>query len=171
VLLFQCLTGRLPFAGEEIGDVLVAICSDPVPRQSQIVPELGPEVDAFCAPLKNGIPDHGQHYRSCWVGGSETDAYEQLCESDQAVVRLDVNSGSYANQFRIWCQDAMTWRGTDNMFNYDSDVFGGSQRADKDAQLTCQQGTVSQGYSVQGINADQAEYLGSISSPPLCLTP
>src|SRR5262245_44611774 len=45
VIIFQCLTGRLPFVGEELGDVLMAICSDPVPAPSQVVPEFGPLVD------------------------------------------------------------------------------------------------------------------------------
>src|SRR5262249_38052746 len=47
--IFQCLTGRAPFAGEDLGDVFVAICSDDIPLPSQFVPELGPEVDRFIA--------------------------------------------------------------------------------------------------------------------------
>ncbi len=47
MILFQCMTGRVPFAGEELGDVLVAICTDDIPLASQLSPELGPEVDRF----------------------------------------------------------------------------------------------------------------------------
>jgi eukaryotic-like serine/threonine-protein kinase len=62
VILFQCLTGRLPFAGNELGDVLVAICSDPIPLASQIVPGLGPEVDRF---LTHALTrDPGQRFQS-----------------------------------------------------------------------------------------------------------
>ncbi len=58
VILFQCLTGRVPFAGEELGDVLVAICSDKIPLASQFVPELGPEVDGFLGRALTRNPEH-----------------------------------------------------------------------------------------------------------------
>ncbi|WP_437677035.1 serine/threonine-protein kinase [Sorangium sp. So ce131] len=58
VILFQCLTGRVPFAGEELGDVLVAICSDEIPLPSQLVPELGPGVDGFLGRALARRPDH-----------------------------------------------------------------------------------------------------------------
>src|SRR5262249_38929111 len=45
VIIFQCLTGRLPFVRDELGDVLMAICSAPIPAPSQVAPELGPLVD------------------------------------------------------------------------------------------------------------------------------
>src|SRR5580704_8971012 len=47
VIAFRCLTGELPFPGDEIGDVLVGICAEPVPLASGATPGLGPEVDAF----------------------------------------------------------------------------------------------------------------------------
>jgi serine/threonine protein kinase len=49
VVVYQCLTGQLPFGGEEIVDLLVAICRDPIPIPSKIEPSLGPEVDRFLA--------------------------------------------------------------------------------------------------------------------------
>src|SRR5262249_45658929 len=49
VILYRCLTGRLPFPGPEISAVLVAICMDPIPPPSQIAPDLGPDVDRFFA--------------------------------------------------------------------------------------------------------------------------
>lgn len=49
VIVFRCLTGQLPFPGDEIGDVLVEVCADPIPIPSQIDPRLGPEVDRFLA--------------------------------------------------------------------------------------------------------------------------
>jgi serine/threonine-protein kinase len=49
VILFRCVTGRLPFPAEQMSAVLVAICTDPIPAPSQIAPDLGPEVDAFFA--------------------------------------------------------------------------------------------------------------------------
>ena len=47
VIVFQCLTGRLPFDSQELGELLVAICSEDIPPASQIVPELGPVMDQF----------------------------------------------------------------------------------------------------------------------------
>ncbi|WP_437594308.1 protein kinase domain-containing protein [Sorangium sp. So ce1000] len=49
VIAFRCLTGGLPFPGEEIGEVFVAICTEDVPLASSVVPQLGPDVDGFFA--------------------------------------------------------------------------------------------------------------------------
>ncbi|WP_437732488.1 protein kinase domain-containing protein [Sorangium sp. So ce1335] len=49
VIAFECLTGQLPFPGQDLGDVLVEICTAPIPLASQLAPGLGPEVDAFFA--------------------------------------------------------------------------------------------------------------------------
>jgi hypothetical protein len=47
VIVFRMITGQLPFPGDEIGEVIMAICADPIPVPSQIAPHLGPEVDRF----------------------------------------------------------------------------------------------------------------------------
>jgi serine/threonine protein kinase len=47
VLAFRALTGNHPFPGEQVGDVIVKICSEPIPKPSKLVPALGPEVDQF----------------------------------------------------------------------------------------------------------------------------
>jgi serine/threonine-protein kinase len=47
VVLFQAVTGKLPFDGSEVGDVLVDVCTAPIPVPSQLAPDLGPEVDRF----------------------------------------------------------------------------------------------------------------------------
>jgi len=44
---FNVVTGRKPFRGDELGDVIVKICSDPVPRVRDFVPDLPPSVDLF----------------------------------------------------------------------------------------------------------------------------
>jgi serine/threonine-protein kinase len=49
VIAFRALTGRVPFPGKEAGDVIVKICSDPIPKASEIAPDLGPAIDAFFA--------------------------------------------------------------------------------------------------------------------------
>jgi len=47
IVTYQALTGRLPFNAARLGDVIIAVCADPIEPPSSIVPELGPEVDRF----------------------------------------------------------------------------------------------------------------------------
>jgi eukaryotic-like serine/threonine-protein kinase len=49
VIAFRMLTGRLPFPGEEVGEILVDICTAPIPVPSELLPELGAPVDGFLA--------------------------------------------------------------------------------------------------------------------------
>ncbi|WP_232379484.1 serine/threonine-protein kinase [Polyangium fumosum] len=47
VILFRMVTGRRPFEANALGDLIVRICMDPVPRVVMIDPTLPPELDAF----------------------------------------------------------------------------------------------------------------------------
>ncbi|APR78295.1 Putative serine/threonine-protein kinase pknH [Minicystis rosea] len=47
VILYRTLAGRLPFPGENVGDVLVRVCTDPWPAPSTICSDLPSRVDAF----------------------------------------------------------------------------------------------------------------------------
>ncbi|AKT37332.1 serine/threonine-protein kinase [Chondromyces crocatus] len=47
VILFRMLTGRLPFSGEQIGQVLGKVLSLPVPRASSTAPQLPRAMDSF----------------------------------------------------------------------------------------------------------------------------
>ncbi|XYI03725.1 serine/threonine-protein kinase [Sorangium sp. So ce1128] len=58
VIIYRCLTGRLPFPGEEIGEVFVAICTEDAPLASSLAPELGPDVDRFFARALMRDPEH-----------------------------------------------------------------------------------------------------------------
>jgi len=49
VVAFQCLTGRLPFDSEAVGDLLIKICTDEVPVPSHIAPDLPLSMDAWMA--------------------------------------------------------------------------------------------------------------------------
>jgi len=49
VIAFRCVVGRLPFEGESVGDVLVQLCTGPIPVPSEIVPDLPPGFDAWMA--------------------------------------------------------------------------------------------------------------------------
>lgn len=47
VLAFRCLTGRLPFEGENLADLLVKVCMAAVPVPSELEPHLPKEFDAW----------------------------------------------------------------------------------------------------------------------------
>jgi len=47
VIMFRTLVGQRPFDALEYGDLVVKICSEPVPKASELNPALGPAVDAF----------------------------------------------------------------------------------------------------------------------------
>ncbi len=49
VIAYKCLTGELPFEGESVGDLLVNICTGPVPIPSSAVPGLPRSFDAWFA--------------------------------------------------------------------------------------------------------------------------
>jgi serine/threonine-protein kinase len=75
VIVFRCVTGRLPFASKALGAVLVEICADPIPVPSQLAPDLGPDVDQFLARALMRAPD--QRFQSA----------DELAEAFAAVVR------------------------------------------------------------------------------------
>ncbi len=47
VIAFKCTTGRLPFEGDSLGDLLVKICTVPIPMPSSYNPQLPPSFDAW----------------------------------------------------------------------------------------------------------------------------
>jgi eukaryotic-like serine/threonine-protein kinase len=49
VVTYRCLVGGLPFEGEALGDLLVKICTAPIPTPSQQLPGLPPAFDAWFA--------------------------------------------------------------------------------------------------------------------------
>ena len=57
VIAFKCITGRLPFDGESIGDLLVKICTSPIPVPSHVMPGLPPAFDAWFARALDREPD------------------------------------------------------------------------------------------------------------------
>jgi serine/threonine-protein kinase len=56
VIAFRCMTGRLPFEGEAIGDLLVKICTSPLPVPSQWAPGLPPGFDDWFVRALNREP-------------------------------------------------------------------------------------------------------------------
>jgi serine/threonine protein kinase len=47
VIAYKCLTGVLPFEGQSVGDLLVNICTSPVPTPSMVVPGLPKAFDTW----------------------------------------------------------------------------------------------------------------------------
>jgi eukaryotic-like serine/threonine-protein kinase len=47
VIAYRCIVGSLPFDGEAIGDLLVRLCTEPIPVPSQVVADVPPGFDAF----------------------------------------------------------------------------------------------------------------------------
>jgi serine/threonine-protein kinase len=62
VLAFRCLTGRLPFVSEALGDLLVQIIVNPLPRATDLAPDLPASFDAWWA--KAAARDPAQRFQS-----------------------------------------------------------------------------------------------------------
>jgi serine/threonine protein kinase len=62
VIAFQAVTGRLPFPGEIVGDVMGMILADPIPLATAIAPDLPLALDAFF--LKALSRDRAQRFQS-----------------------------------------------------------------------------------------------------------
>jgi serine/threonine-protein kinase len=83
VIAYRCIVGTLPFEGEAVGDLLVKLCTAPLPIPSQIVPDVPPGFDAWFAKALTREPE-----------GRFSSASE-LAESLAAVCGLSVR-GSYS---------------------------------------------------------------------------
>jgi serine/threonine-protein kinase len=58
VIVFQCLTGRLPFESEALGDLLVKIIVSPIPTPSTYNPMVPVGFDAWWQKAADRNPDH-----------------------------------------------------------------------------------------------------------------
>jgi serine/threonine-protein kinase len=57
VIAFKCVTGKLPFDGESVGDLLVKICTAPIPLPSDLVPGLPEAFDSWFLRALEREPD------------------------------------------------------------------------------------------------------------------
>ena len=57
VIAFKCVTGKLPFDGESVGDLLVKICTAPIPLPSHSVPGLPQAFDSWFLRALEREPD------------------------------------------------------------------------------------------------------------------
>jgi serine/threonine protein kinase len=83
VIAYRCVVGTLPFEGEAVGDLLVKLCTAPLPVPSQMAADLPPGFDAWFNKALSREPE----------GRFSTAA--ELAESLAAVCGLPVR-GSYA---------------------------------------------------------------------------
>jgi eukaryotic-like serine/threonine-protein kinase len=83
VIAYRCIIGTLPFEGEAVGDLLVKLCTAPLPIPSHIAPDVPPGFDAWFAKALTREPE-----------GRFSSASE-LAESLGAVCGLSVR-GSYS---------------------------------------------------------------------------
>jgi serine/threonine-protein kinase len=58
VIVFQCMTGRLPFESEALGDLLVKIIVNPIPQPSAYNSALSPAFDQWWAKAADRNPDN-----------------------------------------------------------------------------------------------------------------
>jgi serine/threonine-protein kinase len=56
-IAFVALTGKKPFVGASVGDVIAKICADPLPVATEVAPDLPPAVDGFFARAFARNPD------------------------------------------------------------------------------------------------------------------
>jgi eukaryotic-like serine/threonine-protein kinase len=84
VIVYRCIVGTLPFEGEAVGDLLVKLCTAPIPVPSQIVPDAPPGFDAWLAKALSREPS--ERFSSA----------AQLADSLAAVCGLSVR-GSYVS--------------------------------------------------------------------------
>jgi eukaryotic-like serine/threonine-protein kinase len=84
VIAYRCIVGTLPFEGEAVGDLLVKLCTAPIPVPSQIASDVPPGFDAWLAKALSREPS--ERFTSA----------AQLAESLSAVCGLSVR-GSYAS--------------------------------------------------------------------------
>lgn len=57
IIAYKCVTGVLPFDGESVGDLLVKICTGPLPVPSLVAPGLPPAFDAWFARTLERAPE------------------------------------------------------------------------------------------------------------------
>ncbi|MEZ4301030.1 MAG: serine/threonine-protein kinase [Polyangiaceae bacterium] len=62
IIAFQCLTGRLPLTGRTEADLLVKICTEPMPPPTSLAPDLPPSIDAWFARATRRSP--GDRFQS-----------------------------------------------------------------------------------------------------------
>jgi serine/threonine-protein kinase len=85
VILFRALTGKLPFRGGDVGDVIVKICAEPIPVPTAICPDLPSSINLFFERALARSP--GDRFQSA----------EEMAEAFRSIVREAARSGAPVN--------------------------------------------------------------------------
>ena len=102
IIVFQALTGRLPFESEALGDLLVKIIVAPVPMPSQFAPDLPAAIDRWWTKAANRDP--AQRYQSAKelsdglalvFGQSQLTDVMDRSELHAAMARQNAGGGGY----------------------------------------------------------------------------
>jgi len=74
VIAFRCMVGRLPFKGDAVGDVLVNLCTGPIPTPSELASNLPPGFDDWIFTSLSRLPSER------WASAQEQgDALATVC--------------------------------------------------------------------------------------------
>jgi eukaryotic-like serine/threonine-protein kinase len=92
VIIYRLLTGRKPFEGKELGDVIVKICTEPPPPVLQLAPELPVELEAFFARALSKEPE--ERFQSA---GELARAFSTIVAAQAG---LPASSDSFSGRFR-----------------------------------------------------------------------
>ncbi|HZF47434.1 MAG TPA: protein kinase [Polyangiaceae bacterium] len=82
VILFQMLTGRLPFESFSVGDILAKIIGGPIPLATSFAPDLPPAVDNFL--LKAVSRDRSRRFQSA---REMADAFTEVARASELSAR------------------------------------------------------------------------------------
>jgi serine/threonine-protein kinase len=122
VIAFKCATGKLPFDGESVGDLLVKICTSPVPVPSQVMPGLPPGFDAWFSRVMEREPERRF--------GSVQEMSEALAYAAGITMRQPISGGQGQQTPMVGGQVAPspTYRQTSNPnFSGSAPALGGTQ--------------------------------------------
>jgi serine/threonine-protein kinase len=123
IIAFKCVTGKLPFDGESVGDLLVKICTSPVPVPSQVMPGLPPGFDAWFSRAMEREPE--RRY------GSVQEMSDALAYAAGITMRQPVSSGGQPPPQMLggaMQPNNPTYRQTSNPnFSGSSPALGGTQ--------------------------------------------
>jgi len=94
VIAYRCIVGALPFEGEAVGDLLVKLCTAPIPVPSQFAPGIPPGFDAWLHKALNRDP--AQRFQTAAQLGDSLAAVCGLSVRGQYPSAQDGGSGAYS---------------------------------------------------------------------------
>ena len=113
VIAYRCIVGALPFEGEAVGDLLVKLCTAPIPVPSQLAPDVPPSFDAWLERALNRDPTQrfesaaqlaeslsavcGLSLRGQFAAAGSSGAYSAVGLSARPMFVAEAASGAYSN--------------------------------------------------------------------------